>query len=158
LGFEDHQALIKGLVESHGQQLWRYLLTADVPDIVQEAFLRIMRVPNVESVRSPEAYLFTVGRRHSSMDPHRVGVTGHSWGGYFSTCALIEAPDTYHAAVSYAPGYDPWDANIYEPYLGLPDKNRLVYEKVEHEFVIVPHRLTRAGVAIHARRAFLREI
>jgi RNA polymerase sigma factor (sigma-70 family) len=67
LAFEDHQTLIKGLVESHGQQLRRYLLArvrnaADVPDIVQEVFLRMMRVPNVESVRSPEAYLFTVAQ------------------------------------------------------------------------------------------------
>jgi dipeptidyl aminopeptidase/acylaminoacyl peptidase len=62
------------------------------------------------------------------MDARRVGVTGHSWGGYFSTCALIQAPDTYHAAVSYSPGYDPWDAIIYEPYLNLPLKNRAAYE------------------------------
>jgi RNA polymerase sigma-70 factor (ECF subfamily) len=67
LGFEDHQSLIHGLVESHGQQLRRYLLArvrnpSDVPDIVQEVFLRMMRVPNVESVRSPEAYLFTVAQ------------------------------------------------------------------------------------------------
>jgi RNA polymerase sigma-70 factor (ECF subfamily) len=67
LGFEDHQSLVASLVESHGQQLRRYLLArvrnaADVPDIVQEVFLRMMRVPNVESVRSPEAYLFTVAQ------------------------------------------------------------------------------------------------
>jgi RNA polymerase sigma factor (sigma-70 family) len=67
LGFEDHQTLVAGLVESHGQQLRRYLLSrvrnaADVPDIVQEVYLRMMRVPNVESLRSPEAYLFTVAQ------------------------------------------------------------------------------------------------
>jgi RNA polymerase sigma-70 factor (ECF subfamily) len=67
LGIDDHQALVAGLLESHGQQLKRYLLarvrnSADVPDIVQEVFLRMMRVPNVESVRSPEAHLFTVAQ------------------------------------------------------------------------------------------------
>ena len=67
MGFEDHQTLVAGLVESHGQQLRRYLLSrvrnaADVPDIVQEVYLRMMRVPNVESLRSPEAYLFTVAQ------------------------------------------------------------------------------------------------
>jgi RNA polymerase sigma-70 factor (ECF subfamily) len=67
LGFDDHQSLVAGLLESHGQQLKRYLLarvrnSADVPDIVQEVFLRMMRVPNIESVRSPEAYLFTVAQ------------------------------------------------------------------------------------------------
>jgi len=63
----DHQSLVAGLVESHGQQLRRYLLSrvrnaADVPDIVQEVYLRMMRVPNIDSVRSPEAYLFTVAQ------------------------------------------------------------------------------------------------
>jgi RNA polymerase sigma factor (sigma-70 family) len=67
LRFENPQTLVVGLVESHGHQLRRYLLarlrnSADVPDIVQEVYLRMMRVPNVESVRSPEAYLFTVAQ------------------------------------------------------------------------------------------------
>jgi RNA polymerase sigma factor (sigma-70 family) len=61
------QALIEGLVASHGDQLRRFLLArvrniADVPDITQEVYLRMLRVPNVESVRSPEAYLFTVAQ------------------------------------------------------------------------------------------------
>jgi len=64
---EDPQAFVTGLVASHGTQLRRFLLTrvrnvADVPDIIQEIYLRMLRVPNVESVRSPEAYLFTVAR------------------------------------------------------------------------------------------------
>jgi RNA polymerase sigma factor (sigma-70 family) len=64
---KDAQALIEGLVASHGNQLRRFLLSrvrniADVPDITQEVYLRMLRVPNVESVRSPEAYLFTVAQ------------------------------------------------------------------------------------------------
>jgi RNA polymerase sigma-70 factor (ECF subfamily) len=67
LSYADPQSLLAGLIESHGQQLRRYLLArvrnaADVPDIVQEVYLRMMRVPNAESVRSPEAYLFTVAQ------------------------------------------------------------------------------------------------
>jgi len=69
--------------------------------------------------------------RHSWMDASRVGITGHSWGGYFSTCALIQAPEVYRAAVSYEPGYDPWDLIIYEPYLGLPQKDRSAYERAD---------------------------
>jgi RNA polymerase sigma factor (sigma-70 family) len=62
---EDPQALVAGLVATHGNQLRRFLLarvrnTADVPDLVQEVYLRMLRVPDVESIRSPEAYLFTV--------------------------------------------------------------------------------------------------
>lgn len=64
---KDAQALIEGLVASHGDQLWRFLRArvrniADVPDITQEVYLRMLRVPNAESVRSPEAYLFTVAQ------------------------------------------------------------------------------------------------
>ena len=64
---KDAQALIEGLVASHGDQLRRFLLArvrniADVPDITQEVYLRMLRVPNVESIRSPEAYLFTVAQ------------------------------------------------------------------------------------------------
>ena len=35
---------------------------ADVPDIVQEVYLRMLRISNVDSIRSPEAYLFTVAQ------------------------------------------------------------------------------------------------
>lgn len=63
----DAQALVVALVESHGGQLRRFLAArlrnaTDLPDVVQEVFLRMLRVPNVESIRSPEAYLFTVAQ------------------------------------------------------------------------------------------------
>jgi dipeptidyl-peptidase-4 len=66
--------------------------------------------------------------RHAWMDANRVGITGHSWGGYYSTCALMHESDTYHAAVSYAPHYDPWDGILSEPYLDLPIRNSASYE------------------------------
>jgi RNA polymerase sigma factor (sigma-70 family) len=79
---EAARALITGLVASHGVKLRRFLLlrlrnAADVPDILQEVYLRMLRIPNVESIRSPEAYLFTVaqhvvqqhGLRQSAMPP-----------------------------------------------------------------------------------------
>jgi RNA polymerase sigma factor (sigma-70 family) len=64
---EDVQAFVAGLVASHGVQLRRFLLArarnaSDVPDVVQEVYLRMLRVPNIESIRSPEAYLFTVAQ------------------------------------------------------------------------------------------------
>ena len=64
---KDAQSLLEGLVASHGEQLRRFLLArvrnvADVPDITQEVYLRMLRVSNVESIRSPEAYLFTVAQ------------------------------------------------------------------------------------------------
>jgi RNA polymerase sigma-70 factor (ECF subfamily) len=67
LGEKDPQELVTGLVASHGAQLQRFLLArvanrADVPDIAQEVYLRMLRIPNIESIRSPEAYLFTVAQ------------------------------------------------------------------------------------------------
>jgi RNA polymerase sigma factor (sigma-70 family) len=64
---EDPQTLVADLEATHGNQLRRFLVArvrnlADVPDIVQEVYLRMLRVPNIESIRSPEAYLFTVAQ------------------------------------------------------------------------------------------------
>ncbi len=60
-------ALVAGLAGTHREQLRRFLAArvrnaADVPDIVQEVFLRMLRIPNHEAIRSPEAYLFTVAQ------------------------------------------------------------------------------------------------
>ena len=62
---QDLQTLVSELAASHGPRLRRFLLarvrnTADVPDIVQDVYLRMLRIPQIESIRSPEAYLFTV--------------------------------------------------------------------------------------------------
>lgn len=52
----------------HDGKLRRFLRSrlrnavADVPDLMQEVFLRLMRVPNPDSIRTPEAYLFTVAK------------------------------------------------------------------------------------------------
>jgi dipeptidyl aminopeptidase/acylaminoacyl peptidase len=69
--------------------------------------------------------------RHTWLDRKRVGITGHSWGGMFSTMALIEAPETYRVAVSSEPGYDPWHTILSEPYLGFPKDHRDRYERID---------------------------
>jgi dipeptidyl-peptidase 4 len=69
--------------------------------------------------------------RYRWMDAERVGITGHSWGGYFATCALIQHPQTYHAAVSYEGAYDPWDGIQYEIFLDLPQTNRAAYDRAD---------------------------
>lgn len=61
------QAFVAALAASHGTQLRRFLLSrvrnrADVPDLVQEVYLRMLRIPDQEAIRSPEAYLFTVAQ------------------------------------------------------------------------------------------------
>jgi len=62
----DKQAFVADIEKQHGQRLRRFLASrlrhrlADVPDLVQEVFLRFLRIDNLETIRSSEAYLFTV--------------------------------------------------------------------------------------------------
>lgn len=69
--------------------------------------------------------------RFPYLDGSRVGVTGHSWGGYSSSRLLLDAPDVYKCAVSSAPGYDPFASVLYECYLGLPQSNRAAYDAAD---------------------------
>jgi transmembrane sensor len=67
LSSETGKAFITALVRSQGDPLRRFLqrrvkLSADVPDLVQEIYLRMLRIPDHEAIRSPEAYLFTVAQ------------------------------------------------------------------------------------------------
>jgi dipeptidyl aminopeptidase/acylaminoacyl peptidase len=61
--------------------------------------------------------------RHSFMDGERVGIIGHSWGGYSSFRCLADRPDVYKAAVASSPGFDPYNLLLSECYLDLPQKN-----------------------------------
>ena len=60
------QAFVANLAREHGQRLRRFLASrlrhsaADVPDLIQEVYLRLLRIPNQESIRSPQAYMFTI--------------------------------------------------------------------------------------------------
>lgn len=62
----DKQAFVADIEKQHGQRLRRFLASrlrhrlADVPDLVQEVFLRFLRINRLETIRSSEAYLFTV--------------------------------------------------------------------------------------------------
>ncbi|MET0535650.1 MAG: RNA polymerase sigma factor [Steroidobacter sp.] len=52
--------------KNHGRQLRRFLSTrlrgasADIPDLVQEIFMRLLRIKDHEAIRNPQAYLYTV--------------------------------------------------------------------------------------------------
>lgn len=66
LGVEDKQAFVDEVAREHGPLLRRFLAArlrqaaGDVPDLIQEVYLRLLRVPSHETIRSPRAYLFTV--------------------------------------------------------------------------------------------------
>jgi RNA polymerase sigma-70 factor (ECF subfamily) len=71
------------LVFKHGEPLRRFLRTrvrnvADVPDLVQEVFLRLLRVPQYDSIRMPEAYIFTIARHVAQQYRLRSSMTGTS--------------------------------------------------------------------------------
>ncbi|PTL81583.1 DPP IV N-terminal domain-containing protein [Vitiosangium sp. GDMCC 1.1324] len=57
------------------------------------------------------------------MDLERVGIHGHSWGGYFALRGMLTAPDFFKAGYAGAPGAFEEEALINEPYLGLPGAN-----------------------------------
>ena len=59
------QSFVSAMANRYGERLRGFLSKrlrnqADAPDLAQEVFLRLMRVENHETIRSPEAYLFTV--------------------------------------------------------------------------------------------------
>lgn len=66
MGVEDKQAFVDEVAREHGPLLRRFLAArlrqaaGDVPDLIQEVYLRLLRVPSHETIRSPRAYLFTV--------------------------------------------------------------------------------------------------
>ena len=62
------------------------------------------------------------------MDMEKVGIMGHSWGGYFAIRAMLTAADTYKAGIASAPGELTEGAEINEPYMGLPSTNKAGYD------------------------------
>ncbi|MBP2367538.1 S9 family peptidase [Pseudonocardia parietis] len=47
-----------------------------------------------------------LGRRHTWLDTNRVGITGHSGGGFFTARALLTHPDFYSVGVAQAGAHD----------------------------------------------------
>jgi RNA polymerase sigma factor (sigma-70 family) len=59
------QNFVSSIASRYGERLRSFLSRrlrneADAPDLAQEVFLRLMRIKHDETIRSPEAYLFTV--------------------------------------------------------------------------------------------------
>ncbi|MDB6011341.1 MAG: polymerase sigma-70 factor, subfamily [Gammaproteobacteria bacterium] len=101
----DRQRFLSAMATQYGQRLRRFLSLRlrnvhDVPDLAQEVFLRLLRVDRHETIRNPEAYLFTVAshviHQHAlrgSSEPISVEIT--------EALAELQAPDnddpTYRA-------------------------------------------------------------
>jgi RNA polymerase sigma factor (sigma-70 family) len=65
---DKRRAFLTAIAGQHEGKLRRFLesrlrnAVADVPDLMQEVYLRLMRVPDPDAIRTPEAYLFTVAK------------------------------------------------------------------------------------------------
>lgn len=76
-----------------------------------------------------------LARRYPFIDIKRVGIFGHSGGGFMSTAALLTYPDFYSAAVSSAGNHD---NNIYnkgwvEIHFGVKEKRQVVKDSTGNE-------------------------
>lgn len=62
---EESKAFVSELVAKHGGRLCRFLAArlrnaADIGDLAQEVYLRLLRVEHHDHIRNPEAYLLTI--------------------------------------------------------------------------------------------------
>jgi dipeptidyl aminopeptidase/acylaminoacyl peptidase len=73
------------------------------------------------------AVLKQLASMRSYMDLSRVGIYGHSFGGYFTIRAMLLAPDVYHVGVASG-GFAEPISTLVEPYLGLLQDNKEEYE------------------------------
>ncbi len=81
----------------------------------------LITVPLEDQISALQA----IGARHRELDLSRVGVFGWSFGGYFSTMAVLLRPDVFKAAVAGAPVTD-WalyDTAYTERYMKTPQQN-----------------------------------
>jgi len=86
----------------------------------------LIEIPLHDQVEALQA----LGRRYPELDLTRVGMTGWSFGGYFTAMALERRPDIFSAGVAGAPVSDwlDYDTHYTERYMGLPDQNAKGYE------------------------------
>lgn len=95
------------------------------------------------------AGLQALGAVDAGIDLSRVGVTGWSWGGYFSAMAAMRRPDLFRAGVVGAPviTWENYDTHYTERYLGLPQINPEAY-RISNVTTYVPE-LRRPLLLIH---------
>jgi len=86
------------------------------------------------------------------VDPTRIGVFGHSYGGYMTLMCMLQEPEVFRAGVAVAPVSD-WhlyDTHYTERYLGMPQTNERGYRAsgvLEHVDALRGHLLIVHGMA-----------
>ena len=83
-------------------------------------------VPDLDDQASAVKHLAS----RSYIDQNRVGIYGHSYGGYLSALAMLRHPDVFHVAVAGAPVTDwrNYDTIYTERYMRLPAENEEGYD------------------------------
>ncbi|MCY1043041.1 DPP IV N-terminal domain-containing protein [Corallococcus sp. bb12-1] len=79
------------------------------------------------------AALKQAGATRPYMDLERVGIHGHSWGGYFALRGMLTAPEFFKAGYAGAPGALTEEAIINEPNMGLLTENPTGYAAGSNE-------------------------
>lgn len=81
-------------------------------------------------LRDQAKALTALGARFAEMDLTRVGITGWSFGGYFTVLALERMPAVFQSGVAGAPVTDwhDYDTHYTERYMGLPEQNAAGYQ------------------------------
>ncbi|MBX3735202.1 MAG: DPP IV N-terminal domain-containing protein [Candidatus Didemnitutus sp.] len=95
------------------------------------------------------AGLTALASQYPELDLARVGVTGWSFGGYFSAMATIRRPDFFRAGVAGAPvvTWENYDTHYTERYLGLPQAAPDAYHV--SDVTTYAHELRRPLMLIH---------
>ena len=95
------------------------------------------------------AGLRALGKIYRELDLKRVGVTGWSFGGYFSAMATICRPDVFRCGVAGAPvvTWENYDTFYTERYLGLPQTDAAAYHV--SSVLTYADQLTRPLLLIH---------
>ncbi len=84
------------------------------------------------------------------VDMSRVGIYGHSYGGYLAALAMLEAPDRFRVGVAGSPVTD-WkyyDTGYTERYMGTPENNAAGY--LASSLLPRAHKLTGKLLIVHA--------
>ncbi len=84
-----------------------------------------------EKIADYVATLKQLAEKRPYMDLRRVGVMGHSSGGYYVLKAMLLATDVYHVGVASAATAD-GSVNPWEYYMGLPQNNKEGYERASN--------------------------
>lgn len=89
-------------------------------------YLKLGQVDLADQAEGVKALL----EKHDYLDGDRVGITGHSYGGYMSALAVLRHPDVFKVAVAGAPVTDwrNYDTIYTERYMRTPEENKLNYD------------------------------